>query len=327
MRYFIILCLLSCLSLVQAHEVRPAYIHIQEIETDLFDIRWKQPVRDNIDAVTGLGLQPVFPENCQHQRDSRHIRRPGVLIEHIMLACDGGMMGKTIGVKGLQKTITDIFVRYQPLAGDEINFRLTPAAPAHQISGGGVARLSYFILGVQHLLGGYDHVLFVIGLFLLVGGWRRLVWVITGFTVAHSLTLALSVLDIFRINQAPVEAVIALSILFLAVELTRSPDKRSLIATRFPQSLAFGFGLLHGFGFAGVLYEIGLPQGDTIMALALFNIGLEIGQLIILASCIAIWAFLGKYSRAALTALETIVIWGMGIISSYWLIDRLWSIL
>ena len=311
---------------VAAHEVRPGYIELTEIERDNFAVIWKQPVRNaGRDAVAGLGLRPVFPENCTRLSDSNMQRRPGVLIERFSLACEGGLMGQKVGVEGLQKTITDVFVHLQLIDGKSVNLRLTAEEPVAAFAGGGAGLVAYFGLGVEHLVFGFDHILFVLGLVMLVQGdgqkWRRLVYVITAFTLAHSITLALSMLANVSAPSAVVEAIIALSILFLAVELVQKPENRSPIASRYPQAVAFGFGLLHGFGFAGVLGDIGLPRDLAIAALALFNVGLEIGQLMVIAAAL----FIGKQmqpviARQPLLAEVPIVL--IGGVSVYWLIER-----
>ncbi len=322
--WFAFLYVSLCCFAAQAHEVRPGYINIKETEATIFTVSWKQPVRDGVQSVAGLGLRPVFPLNCERKSDSNFYRRPGALIEQFTLYCENGLMGKNIGVQGLQKTITDIFVRFTPLVGDEMTLRLTPRRPIAALAGGGAALQAYFMLGVEHLLFGFDHILFVIGLILLVSFNRTLFWVITAFTLAHSLTLALSILDIFRIPTAPMEAVIALSILFVAVELTRPPEKRSYLATYFPQSIAFGFGLLHGFGFAGVLCEIGLPRDATLIALGLFNIGLEAGQLLIVGIIGAGIYYVRKLKMPApyFDHIRMSAVLFMGMVSAYWLLDR-----
>ena len=168
-----------------------------------------------------------------------------------------------------------------------VHMRLTPEQPLQTFTGG-IGLFQYLWLGVEHLVFGYDHILFVIGLMMLVSGWRRLVLVITGFTLAHSVTLGLSVLDVIYLPAAPVEAVIALSIVFVATELLRPEESRSRLTQRHPQIIALAFGLLHGFGFAGVLADIGLPRETGFFALALFNIGLEIGQLCVVGLCLGI---------------------------------------
>ena len=317
------------MAVATAHEVRPGYIEINEKAEDVFAISWKQPVRDGRQQVSGLGLRPVFPVNCQRDGDSTMRRRPGALVESFTLICKGGLLGQEIGVEGLQKTITDVFVQLNPLTGQATNLRLTSDRPLQKFSGGGAGLSAYFGMGVEHLLFGFDHILFVLGLVMLVQGWKRLALVVTGFTVAHSLTLALSVLDSVQLSPPVVELIIALSILFVAIELTRAPEKRSILATRYPQSVAFLFGLLHGFGFAGVLANIGLPRDAAIPALALFNIGIEVGQLMIVAVALLIGSRLAIVLQANKLAQPRLVaaayqapVIALGSLSVYWLIGR-----
>ncbi len=314
-----------------AHEVRPGYIEITETARDRFDIVWKQPVRSaGASAVAGLGLRPVFPPNCERLGDSRMRRQPGALVEKFSLTCEGGLFGQSIGVEGLQRTITDVLVQLTLLEGDRHSLRLTGDAPVQEFAGGGTFLMAYFGLGVEHLIFGPDHILFVLGLILLVEGWRRLVYVITAFTLAHSLTLALSMLGNISAPSAVVEAIIALSILFVAVELVQPPEKRSALANRYPQAVAFGFGLLHGFGFAGMLGAIGLPRDVELAALALFNIGLEVGQLMVVALVLAFMRFAAphvlaqeKRAPAIINMTKQAPVILMGGVSVYWLIDRL----
>jgi hypothetical protein len=310
-----------------AHEVRPGYIEITEVARDSFDIVWKQPVRSaGANAVAGLGLRPVFPENCARLGDSRMRRLPGALVEKFSLTCDGGLFGQSIGVEGLQRTITDVLVQLALIEGGRYSLRLTADAPVQTFSGGGTFLMAYFGLGVEHLVFGLDHILFVLGLVLLVRGWRSLIYVITAFTLAHSLTLGLSMLGRISAPSAVVEAIIALSILFVAIELLQPPEKRSALAARYPQAMAFGFGLLHGFGFAGVLGEIGLPRDVELAALALFNIGLEVGQLLVVAAMVLFMRFVKPALLAHekwAPALQQVPIIAIGGISVYWLLDRL----
>jgi hypothetical protein len=310
-----------------AHEVRPGYIEITEVARDSFDIVWKQPVRSaGANAVAGLGLRPVFPENCARLGDSRMRRLPGALVEKFSLTCYGGLFGQSVGVEGLQRTITDVLVQLALIEGGRYSLRLTADAPVQKFSGGGTFLMAYFGLGVEHLVLGLDHILFVLGLVLLVQGWRSLIWVITAFTLAHSLTLGLSMLGRISAPSAVVEAIIALSILFVAIELLQPPEKRSALAARYPQAMAFGFGLLHGFGFAGVLGEIGLPRDVELAALALFNIGLEVGQLLVVAAMVLFMRFVKPALLAHekwAPALQQVPIIAIGGISVYWLLDRL----
>ncbi|MDB2536848.1 HupE/UreJ family protein [Alphaproteobacteria bacterium] len=319
--------LLAFLVPAHAHEVRPGYIEITEVARDSFDIVWKQPVRSaGANAVAGLGLRPVFPENCARLGDSRMRRLPGALVEKFSLTCDGGLFGQSIGVEGLQRTITDVLVQLALIDGGRYSLRLTADAPVQTFSGGGTFLMAYFGLGVEHLVFGLDHILFVLGLVLLVQGWRSLIYVITAFTLAHSLTLGLSMLGRISAPSAVVEAIIALSILFVAIELLQPPEKRSALAARYPQAMAFGFGLLHGFGFAGVLGEIGLPRDVELAALALFNIGLEVGQLLVVAAMVLFMRFVKPALLAHekwAPALQQVPIIAIGGISVYWLLDRL----
>ena len=319
--------LLAFLVPAHAHEVRPGYIEITEVARDSFDIVWKQPVRSaGANAVAGLGLRPVFPENCARLGDSRMRRLPGALVEKFSLTCDGGLFGQSIGVEGLQRTITDVLVQLALIDGGRYSLRLTADAPVQTFSGGGTFLMAYFGLGVEHLVFGLDHILFVLGLVLLVHGWRSLIYVITAFTLAHSLTLGLSMLGRISAPSAVVEAIIALSILFVAIELLQPPEKRSALAARYPQAMAFGFGLLHGFGFAGVLGEIGLPRDVELAALALFNIGLEVGQLLVVAAMVLFMRFVKPALLAHekwAPALQQVPIIAIGGISVYWLLDRL----
>ncbi|MDA8524340.1 HupE/UreJ family protein [Alphaproteobacteria bacterium] len=322
--------LLAFLVPAHAHEVRPGYIEITEVARDSFDIVWKQPVRSaGANAVAGLGLRPVFPENCARLGDSRMRRLPGALVEKFSLTCDGGLFGQSIGVEGLQRTITDVLVQLALIDGGRYSLRLTADAPVQTFSGGGTFLMAYFGLGVEHLVFGLDHILFVLGLVLLVQGWRSLIYVITAFTLAHSLTLGLSMLGRISAPSAVVEAIIALSILFVAIELLQPPEKRSALAARYPQAMAFGFGLLHGFGFAGVLGEIGLPRDVELAALALFNIGLEVGQLLVVAAMVLFMRFVKPALLAHekwAPALQQVPIIAIGGISVYWLLDRLASL-
>ena len=324
---FLIVVFVVGVHAASAHEVRPGFLKIDEISPERFAVSWKQPVRGGAQSVSGLGLRPGFPPSCERASDSRMLRVPGMLVENFELACAGGLRGQTVGVEGLQKTITDVFVQLHALEGNMVHLRLTPESPA-QAFGGGVGLVTYAWLGVEHLILGYDHILFVIGLVMLVAGWQRLVLVITGFTLAHSLTLGLSVLDVAYLPMAPVEATIALSILFVTTELLRAPDARSKLATRYPQVIALGFGLLHGFGFAGVLKDIGLPSETAILALALFNVGLEIGQLLVVAACLAVIQ-LSATASAHLslpasyhTRARAGVVMAMGGLAGYWFVAR-----
>jgi hydrogenase/urease accessory protein HupE len=185
-----------------------------------------------------------------------------------------------------------------------------------------VAR-SYFVLGVEHILTGYDHLLFVVALVLLLGKLGVVVRAATAFTVAHSLTLIGTTLGVIGLAQAPVEALIALSIVFLAVEVVKQDPAVPRLSERIPWVVAFGFGLIHGFGFAGALREIGLPEGDVPTALLTFNLGVEAGQLIIIALTLAVLAAVRRLAPLAQRPVRLAASYAIGITASFWFIQRL----
>jgi hydrogenase/urease accessory protein HupE len=222
--------------------------------------------------------------------------------------------------------MTDALVRVQFADGTQWTERLTPAEPAAVVplreSAFAVARV-YLVLGVEHILLGIDHLLFVLALLLVTRGTCMLVKTVTAFTVAHSITLGLATLGLVRVPTAPVEAVIALSIVFVAAEIVRSRSGRPGITARMPWLVAFMFGLLHGFGFAGALGEVGLPEAEIPVALLTFNLGVEAGQVLFIALVLG--------SVAALRAIQVHVpAWGqravpyaIGSLATFWVIQRI----
>ena len=189
-------------------------------------------------------------------------------------------------------------------------------------SGGGI----YLWLGMEHLLEGYDHILFIIGLVLLVRRPLLLFKVVTSFTVAHSITLALATFGAVSLAQAPVEALIALSIVFLAVELVQ-PGSTPSIMRRFPWAITFVFGLLHGFGFAGALTEIGLPEEAAILALLLFNVGVELGQLLIVAVMLILLLVIARLPLALPAVVKRLPAYAIGTTAAFWFIERSFTVL
>ena len=327
-------CLAAVLfpSALTAHEVRPAYLQLTEVSAGRFEVLWKQPLQPSgdPDLALRLPLEPRFPARCTVTGRVVPEVTESVLLERWVMTCaDGGLLGTELEIGGLPRTLTDVLLRVRWLDGAAIDHLLRPDAPrvllTHEATGGlGVP--AYLRLGVEHLLFGFDHILFVVGLTFFVRRPRQLVQVVTAFTVAHSITLALSTLGVLTLSQRPVEAVIALSILFLAVELTRGANTESSLMRRWPWSIAFGFGLLHGFGFAGALSEIGLPEQARALALFLFNLGVEIGQLVVVGTLLAL-LWLLRVSRVQLSAFAAqLPIYTMGVVSAYWFIDRVLSI-
>jgi hypothetical protein len=315
-----------------AHEVRPASLELIEIEPERYQVTWKQPLSGGL----RLRIEPVFPAECSAESRGASLPAAGALVERFVLDCSQaeppGLEGRTLRVAGLERTLTDVLVRVRGLDGRGETHLLRPVAPEWRVGGpGGAAVLAYLRLGVEHLVFGIDHVLFVLGLLLLVRRPLALVQVISAFTVAHSVTLALSATGRVRVPQGPVEAAIALSILFLAVELARARRGKELgLAGRSPWIVAFGFGLLHGFGFAGALAEIGLPRGAAAIALLLFNLGVELGQLALVAI-----ALLAAFAARAVARRHEVALppWVLGLpilllgtLSAYWFWERMAAI-
>ncbi|MEO0549754.1 MAG: HupE/UreJ family protein [Pseudomonadota bacterium] len=269
----------------QAHEVRPAYLEIREQTDDRLSVRFRQPIVPLEEGrMAGLNLVPEFSEGCTPSEIRQISRDEGYFTQRYDVTCLVPREERRVTIEGLTRSLTDVYVTYVDL--DEtsrtalLNGRVLSFSPGDDAP---PPTLAYFEVGVHHMLGGIDHVLFVIGLILLVPSLLRVITVATTFTIAHSLTLGLSVLDLVRLPSGPVEAGIALSVLYLAYELTRPKTEEVSIAARHPELIAFGFGLLHGFGFAGALGEIGLPGDQLISALFLFNVGVEAGQLLVIA--------------------------------------------
>jgi len=312
---------------VFAHRLSPAFFGMRETAPDTFDVQWKVSISGGLAAV----LEPQIPAGCSLSGGVRTYVVDDVRLQHGTLVCPGGLAGKSFTMNGLAQTQTDVLLRVDYLDGTASNRRLTPAAPTATIpdrpSGFDVVR-TYTALGMEHILLGFDHLLFVLSLLLLVNGVGRLVATVTAFTVAHSVTLAAATLGFVHVPSAPVEAVIALSILFLASELARrslaggtSGDAANLTG-RFPWIVAFAFGLLHGFGFAGALSEVGMPAAAVPLALLFFNVGVEIGQLAFIA------AVFGFAALVRLAAVRVPPVWraaaayGVGSFAAYWVVER-----
>jgi len=304
-----------------AHEVRPAYLELRETGPETLDVLWKVPARGDLT----LALVPVFPHACSEVAPARAWRAGGAAIESYGIRCAGGLFGHEIGVEGLSATMTDVLVRVQWLDDQTQVVRLTPAAPSFVVEAApGVLEVAttYLGLGIEHILLGIDHLLFVLGLLLIVRDRWTLVKTITAFTLAHSITLAAATLGFVQVQSAPVEAVIALSIVFLASELARLHRGDVGLTARHPWLVAFSFGLLHGFGFAGALAEIGLPQTDIPLALFVFNLGVEAGQLLFVAGVLAL-LWLGRRVVASPPRwLQGAPAYAIGSLTAFWVIER-----
>ena len=312
---FVLMC--CWISFSQAHEVRPAFLKVTEtnLETDRseFEISFRQP------QINGRFLGLSVSTNCDATELSASLT-DGALTEVFALECEEESL-QYIEVDGLDRTLIDTLVNIKRLDGsineilingNEPRLDLTVATPTVPV---------YLIIGIEHLLLGFDHILFVIMLLYLVRSSLQILKVVTSFTIAHSLTLALAALELVQLSSAPVEAVIAGSIVLLAYE---NLQKKGSVSKTFPVLIAFGFGLLHGLGFAGAVAEIGLPEESQLIALLLFNIGIELGQLAIIAFVLLLLMVMRlKFIRL----LYEVPIYLTGGIASFWFLQRSWQIL
>ena len=304
-----------------AHEMRPGYLEIREITQASYTVLWKVPMRGNM----RLQLDPQFPDQCNEAISPAARSAGGALITSWTIQCESGLADERVVIAGLENTLTDVLARVQHLDGAVQTTRITPGEPSFTITGSQsklALSATYLWLGIEHILLGIDHLLFVLALLLIVSGVRRLVWTITAFTVAHSITLAGATLGYLHVPQQPVEAIIALSILFLATEFVHSRRGRPGYAERWPWLVAFIFGLLHGFGFAGALAETGLPEHAIPFALVFFNIGVELGQLAFVAFVLISGWLIHRMKVFPLKRAEMTAIYVIGSIAAYWTIER-----
>ena len=308
------------------HEVRPGYLELQQTASETWSVLWKVPAQGDV----RLSIHPRFPEACALASEPIAFQANAAYIERTSIACKGGLAGHAIGVDGLSGTMTDVLVRSVRADGSVQVARLSPSAPAFVFESTPrsleVAR-AYTVLGVEHILGGIDHLLFVLGLMLLVRNKWLLVKTITAFTIAHSITLAAATLGWMRVSQPPVEAVIALSILFLASELAKQHRGDAGLMERYTWIVAFIFGLLHGFGFAGALREVGLPESDIPLALFTFNVGVELGQLLFVGTVLVALAVLRRFLTRVPAWMHAMPAYAIGTMASCWLLQRMAALL
>jgi hydrogenase/urease accessory protein HupE len=284
-------------------------------------------VRFKVSISGGLAdvLEPVLPGHCTIVGAVRSYVVDDARVQLGEVECPGGLAGHALEMGGLPATQTDALVRVEQLDGTVWNARLTPWAPRAEVAERAGLRevaATYFTLGVEHILLGIDHLLFVLALLLLVRGPMRMVATVTAFTVAHSITLGAATLGVVRAPGTAVETIIALSILFLAAELARGERAFTpTLAVRFPWVVAFAFGLLHGFGFAGAWAEIGVPVQSVPSAL-FFNVGVEAGQLLFVAAVLAVAALWRRAAGVAPRAWRTAAAYGIGSVAAFWTIER-----
>lgn len=303
------------------HEMRPGYLVLSERTAGVVDVEFRQPVTDN-------RFLELTLKNCEPLTEPVHRMSGGTMTQTWQARCETRLANARVAILGLAGTSTEVLVNVRDADGTEASHIIRPDAPVLALGHTEPPLLPVYLgLGIEHLLTGLDHVLFIIALLVLVTDKWKLVQTITAFTLAHSITLALSALDVIRLPQGPVEAAIALSILYVAVEITRE-DARSP-TRRAPWLIAFVFGLLHGLGFAGVLREIGLPDGETLWALLLFNAGIEVGQLMIVGVFITALFVArhlpapGMIPRGDSAALRLVPAYFIGPVAAFWMLQRL----
>jgi hydrogenase/urease accessory protein HupE len=306
---------------VAAHELRPAYLELRQTRLDTYDVLWKVPARGED---LRLALYVRFPDDCQHTTP-RSAMAGGAYVERWRVQRSGGLTGGTIRIDGLSATLTDVLVRVERLDGTTHVTRLTPATPSFMVEaapGQWQAAATYMKLGVEHILFGVDHLLFLFGLLLIVKDRWTLVKTVSSFTVGHSISLALATLGVVNMPAEPLSAVIALSIVCLAAELVMASRRERTLTIDHPWVVSFGFGLLHGLGFASALVQLGLPTSVIPLALLLFNMGVEIGQLLFVFLVLALLASCRHMELRLPSWGQPIPHYVMGSIAAFWFVDR-----
>ena len=270
-----------------SHEVRPAYLEINQSGPESYDALWKVP---GMGEDMRLGLNVELPASCSNVGNVKPSMVNNAFAERWRFACKGGLSG-TIHIAGLSATTTDVLVRLERLDGSVQVKRLAPSSPSFVVEATPdalqVAR-TFSVLGVEHILTGIDHLLFVLALLIITSGGWKLVKTVTAFTVSHSISLVAATLGFVHVPAAPVEAVIALSIVFVAVEIVRMYRGVEGITSRAPWVVAFAFGLIHGLGFAGGLSDAGLPAAHIPTALLFFSLGVEAGHFLFIGVVLAL---------------------------------------
>ena len=305
----------------------PAYLEFKQSSNDVFDVLWKVPA---LGPDMRMRLYVRLPDEVEVVRPARTTYVGRAFIERSTIRREGGLAGAEISIDGLTTLATDVLVRIERLDGSTEVARLTPSSPSFVVASvpqtWDVAK-TYLVFGIEHILQGIDHLLFVACLILIAGTWRRILITITGFTIAHSITLTLAALELVSLPVPPIEATIALSIVFLAREI--AIDRRDTLTWRYPIAVSGSFGLLHGFGFASALGEIGLPQTDIPAALLAFNVGVEIGQILFVATILsAVWMITKTLQGIELKPLDWLrriekpLAFGVGSITMLWTVER-----
>ena len=318
----------SAVTAARAHEIRPASLELKETRSGHFEVLWRTPVlagmRLPVELKLPQGVHEVTAPSVQELADSLLERRS-------IDVGDGGLAGKRIEFPGLEVTLIDVLVRVVGTDGGVATTLVHSSQPWVDVPArqGTLQVMAVYVQhGVEHILGGPDHLLFLLGLMLLVRNARRLVATITAFTVAHSITLALATLGVVRLPGAPIEAAIALSIVLVGVEIVRMQRGETSLTIERPWAVAFAFGLLHGIGFAGALIRVGLPQAEIPLALFSFNVGVEIAQLGFVAAVLPVLALFRRLRVEWPAWARLAPAYAIGSLAGLWFFDRIaafWS--
>jgi hydrogenase/urease accessory protein HupE len=316
------LVMLALVQTVSAHEVRPAYLELRQTDGGMYAVLWKVPAVGEM----RLSIHPRFPENCKPVGEATSYRGGDSYAEYLNIACPGGLNGRTIAIDGLAATMTDVLVRIKFADGTTWTQRLKPSVPAAMIPKT-ASRLQtagvYLKLGVEHILSGVDHLLFVLALIILTRGGWKLVKTVTAFTLSHSVTLTAATLGFVHVPQRPVEAVIALSIVFVATEIVKVRRGIKSITASAPWMVAFSFGLIHGLGFAGGLSDAGLPVAHIPTALLFFSLGVESGHFLFIGVTLSLIALVHRIRIPFPRWAELVPPYAIGTIAMFWVIQRL----
>jgi len=316
-----VLILIASARVAHAHEVRPGFLELRETGPDTYSFLWKKPSGGEIE----IYIAPIIPKECRLATSGQQQLTPGALVVRGTLRCEGGIQGKTVAIDGLESTITDVIIRVHHADGRLESHLLKPVNPSVTLGAqttGWQRSRAYLRLGIEHILLGIDHLLFVLGLLLIVGDRWMLVKTITSFTIAHSITLAIATLGYASAPIAPLNASIALSILFLGPEIVRRWRGQTSFTIRHPWVVAFAFGLLHGFGFASGLTTMGLPQAEIPLALLLFNVGVEIGQIFFVVMIVLLERAFRTLEIRWPRLVEAMPGYAVGSLGAYWTIQR-----
>ena len=324
MRRLIGVAILALLTSVAAADVfRPAYLEISELGHDEYAVLWKVPT---LGSDQRLAAYVRAPDGAEIIDEPRVVATGDSWTERTTIRFAGGLAGQVFTIEGSAVGVTEVIARVERLDGSSQVERLPMEQPRFVVQppqGVGAVAWSYFVLGVEHILGGIDHLLFVLALLLIVRGSRRIIATVTAFTVAHSLTLAAATLGWVHVPGPPVEAIIALSIVFVASEVVHARQGRKGLTEQAPWVVAFSFGLLHGFGFAGALAEVGLPQIAIPLALLTFNVGVEVGQLMFVAVVLVLGHIGARFLRGDASWLPVATAYAIGSVAAYWTIERI----